>query len=671
MTTLSIDYETRSEADLKLIGTYEYAFHPTTDVWVMAWAFDDDEPELWRPSWTGLHDGRLNDELVEFIVKGGELRAWNANFERLISNAVMRQRYGFPRAPLPQWFDTAADAAALALPRRLEHAAVALGLPQQKDDAGRRLMLQMTKPRKPTKNDPRVWWDEPEKQVRLGEYCAQDVRVERAVYQRVRLLPESERELYLLDQAVNDRGVLIDVPLVEAAQRIVVRGVAEANAELNDLSCGEIARVTNVADMGAWVRAAGVDVENLRKDTVRDLLAGGEDLPGDVQRVLELRQQAGKSSTAKLTSMLSHASRFDDRARGSLLYHAAGTGRWAGKGIQPQNFTRPDEAIVGKNGANIDELIELIEADEYEELIRRHPPLLIIAALLRSMLIATDGHDLCGGDFSNIEARLVAWFAGQENLVELFATGGKVYETMGAFIFGVTLDEVLAEGKGSYKRQVGKNTILGCGFGMGGPTFCRQALRQTGIVIPEEVGQSAVTGYRTLYSRVPDAWYDVERAAKKAIQNPGKSYRCLRDGNVLFTVRGQFLWCRLPSGRLLAYAKPDIRPRLTPWGEMKDSIAYMGVHPITKQWKRQGAYGGMLFENIVQATARDLMAGAMLRVEKAGYPVVLTVHDEVVAEPREDFGSTEEYVSLMREVPEWARGLPVAVDGWRGKRYTK
>lgn len=672
MTILRLDFETRSRVELTEVGTYEYAFDPSTDIWVMAWAFDGDEPALWRPEWTGLDDGLVVPEVADAVRGGVQMRAWNANFERLIWNAILRVRYGFPVAPLPLWYDTAADAAAMALPRKLERAAVALGLAERKDDAGRRLMMRMTKPREPTKTDPREWWDEPAKQIRLGEYCAQDVRVERAVEERIRYLPDSERELYLLDQKINDRGVLIDVPLARAAARITARGVAEANHELQSLSNGEIAKVTNVADMGNWIRAAGVDLENLRKDTVRDMLAAGGDLPEDVRRVLELRQQTGKSSTAKVGAMLAHASRFDCRARGSLLYHAAGTGRWAGKGIQPQNLFRPDPDVA----ENLEEFIDLVYDEAYEEIAARKPPLIVVASLLRSMIIAAGGKRLTGGDFKNIEARLVPWFAEQDDLVEQFAAGSLIYEEMGAYVFGVTLEEVLAEGKGSFKRQVGKNTVLGCGFGMGAPTFCRQALRQTGIVIPLEVGQAAVTGYRTLYSRVPAEWKNVERAAKNAIKQPGKSFHCGRNGNVLFTVRGQFLWCRLPSGRLLAYAKPDIRERVAPWSTVErpatvDSITYMGVHPVTKQWTRQAAYGGMLFENIVQGTARDLMAAAMLRVEAAGYPVVLTVHDEVVAEPEENFGSLEEYVSLMREVPEWAAGLPVAVDGWEGPRYVK
>lgn len=676
---LSVDFETRSAVDLARTGVYPYAIDKMTDVLCMAYAFVEGDVQLWAPG------DAVPGDVVEWVKKDRPLRAWNANFERLIWWAILGPRYGFPTPKREQWYDTAADAAALALPRALNRAALALGLPEEKDDEGYRLMRRMSKPRKPLKGekapkDALLWHESREDLERLYAYCKQDVRVERAIFNRIRPIGDFERRVWLLDSRINDRGVAVDRELVQACRKIVDEGLERANDELAALTKGEVSKVTKVKDLTVWLQAAGLDIEDVRKDTVRDLLTGEDPLTEDLRRVLEIRQEAAKSSTAKLKSMLEYLCP-DLRARGMLLYHGAGTGRWAGKGPQPQNYPRPSVKKVER-------FVDRILAGEYDLVEVEEPALVVVSSLLRSCFRAAPGTRFLSGDYSQIEARIVAWFAQQEDMLKLFMDGGKVYETMAAAIYRTTVDEILNP---SEERQVGKTSVLGCGFGMGADTFATQTRIQTGIVLDrgefvledgvkvwkrEDMAQRVINTYRSLCPLVPLLWKSVEGAAIQATQHPGQVCYCGRNGNVRYVRRGQFLWCILPSGRPLAYARPEVRERLVvpkdgrePW--MSTSLSFMGVNGLTNRWERQWAYGGLLTENIVQATARDLMATAMLKLEEEGYPVVLTVHDEVLCEVPGGKGSLPGYLDLMRLKPSWATGLPVAVEGWEGERYRK
>lgn len=715
MAVLSIDFESRSTLPLNKTGVYPYAAHPTTDILCMAYAFDDEPVELWTPeaqSWEPSPDSDwfllngpikslfIPERVVQHIISGGEVRAWNAQFERIMWNEIMAKRYGFPPLTIEQTFDTAADAAALALPRALGKAAVVLGLDVEKDMEGRKLMLKMCKPRKikawrvtcvngctdgpyvksqapktcqvwgcGADIDPEgfyesglktvIWWDTPEMRHDLGEYCKRDVEVERAVGKRIRKLPAAEREVYVLDQRMNDRGVMIDVPLVHAAEEIVAEGVYRANIELAEVTSGEVGSVTKVADLTRWLQYQGLDIDNVRKDTLRDALAG-DDLPEDVRAAMVIRTEAGKTSNAKLASML-HASCDDGRARGLLLYHGAGPGRWSGKLIQPQNFPRPSVK-------DIESYIPWVMDGLYDVIDMEHPPTVVVSSMLRSMLRAAPGHRFMAGDYSQIEARVLAWLAEQEDLVELFARGGKVYEEMAAFIYGMLVEEIENP---SEERQVGKNSILGGGFQMGWERFQAQVKEQTGIEISDEDAKKAINGYRTKNFKIKAFWPAINQAAMEAVRNPGKVTTVGRNGCIRYVVRGQFLWCQLPSKRFLAYAKPDIREKTVPWGGTRPALTYMGVDSTTRRWRRHSTYGGHLTENVVQATARDIMVHGLMNLEREGYRPLLTVHDEVICETPDGHGSVAELEQLMIDPPAWADGLPTAAEGWEGARYRK
>lgn len=690
MTTINVDFETRSTVDLRTRGVYAYAQHLTTDVWCMAWAIDDGPVQLWRMG------EPFPDELYQYMVDEEqgrdrlEWRAWNAQFERTIWNNIMVPRYGWPWIPLESWHCTAAEASAMGLPRALGDAAKVLRLEEQKDERtdeeGYKIALRMSRPRKVMKDGTIIWWDtDPAKLKQLHEYCPQDVRTERGMMRVLRRLSPIEREIYLMDQRINDRGILIDVPLAMAAAKITEEGLERANTEIHQLTNGAVTAVTKVADLTAWLKDThGVDGGGVRKSVVRELLEG--ELPGPARRALEIRADAGRSSVSKIKTML-EARCDDDRVRGMFLYHGAGPGRWTGRLLQVQNFLRPEIK-------NAEEYIDWVLENEYDLIELFHPPIKVIASLLRGMLRAADGARFIVYDFAQIEARVLAWLAGQDDLVQLFANKGKVYETFAAKLYGVPVAEIT---KNDPRRQFGKNMVLGCGYQMGADTYQTQAKEQMGVEITDEFAQETIDAYRELVPNIVAFWKDVNKAAINAVREPGKVFDVR---GCKFTMRGNWLWLMLPSKRPLAFHRPRVVSRRVetpakscgkcsaklakadggqckcgfrtqPNVYVRDAVKVWGLNSMTRQWSPYYLYGGLLTENIVQALSRDLLAQAMLRVEKAGYQVVLHAHDELVTETPVDFGSAAEVERLMSVVPPWAAGCPIAVEGYESPRYRK
>jgi DNA polymerase len=670
LSILSIDFETRSAVDLKKTGVYPYAADASTDVICMAWAFDDDEPEIWTPDdATGYAYGvSLPDEIVQHVLTGGEMRGWNANgFERHIWREIMVKRYGAPLVVDEQWFDTMAEARAMSLPGALDQAAKVTGVAAQKDDKGYRLMLQMSKPRKVEEDGTITWWTTPEKLQKLYDYCKQDVRTERAVYKVIRRLGAHERAVFLLDQRINDRGVQIDRSLIEAAQRIVDIGTERANVVLRELTNGEVSEISNHQRLTAWLQSEGHATTSVAKPMVAEMLQNWE-LSEDVRTVLETRAETGRTSTAKLVSFLDAAGS-DDRVRGMLAYHAASTGRWGGRLVQPQNFPRGE--VDG-----VEELIGLVLSIDYDTLDLIESPIVIVLSMLRSMMIPKPGHDLLAADFSAIEARVLNWLAGQDDVVENFRAFDRGDKTKNPYKImavrmgrGATVDDIV---KPSEDYSAGKAAELGCGFGMGADKFVSAAWTTYQVRVTEQQAKDAVKIYRSSHPMVKRFWKDTENAVKAAIENPGVKQEFGALKNLKAVVAGAYLYIVLPSGRPLAYPAPRIIMAPPPWGgEDMPQIEYAAVNQKTRQWNRERTYGGKLVENIVQAVARDLLADAMLRAEERGYTPILDVHDEVITEVPEGFGSVKEFEALMSELPEWATGCPVAAEGWKGKRYRK
>jgi DNA polymerase len=634
---VSVDFETRSAVDLRKTGVYIYADDPSTDIWCMAYAFDDEEPKVWTPA--DPIDVRLEDHIIE----GGKLRAWNANFERVIWNKIMATRYNWPRAKTSQWFCTMAQASAMGLPRALGQAADVLGVEQQKDKSGQALMMRMARPRRTDPNGTHVWWDTPDKMAALIQYCLQDVRTEISVAGRLVEMDAQERQVFLLDQRINDRGVMLDRDLLNRVRVLADDSKEQIDAEIARLTKGQVAGATKGVDLVKWLNSYGVATKSVDKQHVAALLAR-DDLHQVIRNVLTLRQDGAKSSTAKLDSM-ENAAGPDDRMRGLLVYHGAATGRWSGKLVQPQNFPRP----VKKQ----DELNEIIAKLKAGRPVSDHGAGTQIASdLLRSMLIAKPGHRLLFADYSAIEARVLAWLAGETTLVETFAKGGDVYKVMAKDIYNKPVDKI--DGN---ERQVGKMAILGCGYGMGGKRFAEQCTTM-GIAVDVDEAKRIVSVYREANSAISGYWRQLEE-------------EFLENCREVISQSGSFARLPLKSGRCLTYHNPRIVERETPWGEKRESVEVDTLNSVTRQWTSQIIWGGLLTENVVQATARDLMAGAMMRLEMSGYPVVMSVHDEIICEVPEGHGSLAEMIELMTEPSEWAQGCPIAAEGKEGPRYEK
>lgn len=659
----SIDFETRGTVELKRSSVYPYARHHDTDIWCMAYAFDEEEPALWQ------RGDPPPPRLVEHVKAGGELRAWNAQFERILWQEVMVRRYHFPKTTLEQWYCTAAEAAAMSLPRSLEKAAMVLHIPQQKDVKGHRLMLKMCRPRHFDKDTGApVWWDEDLKLFTLMAYCGQDVRTERAASKALRRLNPHEREVYLLNQRVNDRGVFVDVELTLAAKEMAQTEIERQNALLAEATDGAVDAVTKVAKLRTWLAERGTPTATLDKRAVEELLTNSLDLSPEVRAALEARQEAAKSSVAKLDAILDCVG-VDQRCRGLLLYHGAGTGRETGKHVQPQNMPRGNVVAewLATKGLGMKDIISAV-LDGNHQLFAEAGVLAVLSAMLRSILRAPPGHVLMAGDFVAIEARVLAWLAQQADLLADFAAGRNVYKEMGSVIFRRPVDAII---KPSDEYTVAKNTVLGCGFGMGAKKFVEQLFKQTGLKIEFELAQAAVTAYRERWPKIPEYWNAANQATLTAVEKPGEIV--LLGKHVRVLKRGGYLWITLPAGRSLAYALPKVVDRKTPWGEMRPAVEFSGVNGYTHQWERLALYGGLIVENIVQGIARDLLMAAMRRTEAAGFLPVLSVHDEDVVEVDEkDLALTEErFNDLMKAVPAWAAGCPIDTETWRGERYRK
>lgn len=676
--TLSIDFETRSTVPLRDTGVYPYAEHPSTDIWCMAFAFDDEEPQVWYPPHVTALYPELEigiDRVLFHIQRGDEIRAWNADFERIIWREIMHKRYGYIDPKLEQWVDSAAEGSAMALPRSLDLACKVCRIPQQKDDEGYALMLKMTKPKRRKKRDPEdapvQWNTEREKIERLGSYCAQDVRAEKGLVKALRRLTPIEREHYLEVCRQNDAGITVDQALVRACRAVADEGLERANTALEELTGGEVSEVTNHQRLREWVNSRGVETDSVAKKVIRELLES--DLADDVRGALILRRDAGKSSLAKLDSMLECLCS-DGKIRGMLVYHGASTGRETAKLTQPHNFPRGEipDPPGWKGGPFVENFIPAILRHAYDELDLSYHPVTIVSGLLRSCLTAGPGNELIAADFSGIEARVVNWVAGQDDMLDNFRALDAGDKSRDPYIinamryYGIPFEQVTKK-----ERQTGKFQELGCGFGMGAKTGMVQAKDIYGLILTLDETQSMVNNYRATHGRVKQFWYDADDAALEAVANPGRTVIFGPRQNLIFTKRGAYLYLILPSKRPLVYAQPKIIDRKTPWGEMRPAVQIMAVHPESKQWWEQDMYGGLWTENLVQAIARDIMAEAKLRARAAGYPPILTVHDEIVAEVPAGFGDVKAFEKILTQSPTWAEGLPIAAEGWRGHRYRK
>lgn len=654
-----LDFETRSGADLREHGADVHVSHPWAGVWCVGYAIDDSEAVCVSPN-------EASDVLTEIAASDARIIAHNAQFEWQVWNNIM-VRYGVPPIPISRFICTMATGYAMSLPGSLDGMSAALGIEQGKDLAGGRLAVQMAAPRRIEHGNP-IWWDEEEKRVRLYQYCTQDVRVEREVFRRLRPLPVSEQKLWELDAAINQRGIYIDARAGAVAADAVGLEQGVSASRLWVLTEGRVNGPSEIQKLKTWIEEQGVALSSLAKQEVIDALAT-EGLPPHVAEALQIRQAFAKTSTAKIRRMLDGRSA-NGRVKGTLQYHGSGTGRWAGRRIQPHNLPRP--TIEQRE---IEEILDYLATHDVTtalEYIRVFygPPLVRIADCLRGLICAAPGNRLCAGDYSNIEGRALAWLAGEAWKVKAFAdfdkgVGHDIYLLAASRIYQKPVETFT---KKSPERQIGKVAELALGYQGGVGAF--QTMAPTyGVKIPDHEADAIKIAWRALHPNIKRYWYNLEDTAAQAVQHAGvvvstgPAY-----ARISFKVQGSFLWCRLPSGRALCYPYPQIKEYESLWG-VKWQLSYMSVDDKTRQWQRTQTYGGKLAENITQAVARDILAASMMTVEQAGWKLVFHVHDELVTETTH--GELDDFLNLMRIPPPWAAGLPIAVEGWTGIRYRK
>jgi DNA polymerase bacteriophage-type len=711
------DYETRSEVDLKKVGAHVYAKHPSTRILCAVWIVETEKgkfdiPEIWEgdPDYleTGTSVQPMPEHIRKLIQDGAVVCGHNAAFEQAIDEFMFDcVPFDWPSPKLEQLDCTMARAAVQGLPLDLESLAAALDMAVRKDLTGHRLMLQMCKPRARQKDEPKgIYWNyDALKMERLIRYCVTDVRTEIAVGSVLRSLQEQERPVWELDQLINNRGVEIDLDFIRTVKTFIERATLRANKRLKLVTGGAIDKVSQIERLKDFAKWRGVEFKtttkrNARgdlyltdaadKEAIEDLLELEDEdvvLPGkpneewqegdepSVRAAFQLRIDAGKSSLRKLDKFLWQAP--EGRSRGNLQFHAAGPGRWSGRGIQMQNLVRAGITEPGGWDAAFRAIKKL--TDEEFEMVWGSP-FDVVSRMMRGALIAAPGKRLIYADYSNVEARGCVWAAGQMDMVKLFAEGGLIYETMGEYIFGIPAEEILRlhkTGENKIPRFVAKETVLGCGYGMGWMAFQRNCKKKGRIILEDDLCQKGIEVWRERNSEVVKLWYRLGDAARHAIESPETVFEA---GPFAFRKVGKWLQLRLPSGRIIWYRRPHFRPADddlenydAKQGVPRDKwkIHFYGVNSITKQWCRETMWGGKILENGVQGLCRDFLAGAMLRLEHASYPIVLSVHDEIIAEVSIGVGSVEQFVALMTELPSWGSGFPLVAEGGEGQRYAK
>jgi DNA polymerase len=650
MHVISIDIETFSDIDLGKCGVYRYAESPSFDILLFSYSMDDGQI---KP--IDLAGGeKLPEEIINALMDESIIKtAFNANFERVclmkyLCRVLGKEVYLDPSS----WRCSEVQAAMLGLPLHLEGVAQVLQLEEQKMSEGKALIRYFCMPCKPTvanggrtRNLPS---DAPEKWEQFKAYNIRDVGVELAIRKKLEKypIPEAEHDLYILDQKINDRGFQADMNFVMQAitcDREFSVAATEKAYELTGLE-----NPNSVAQLKDWLVGRGVEVENLSKKNVQELVGETE---GEVKEALKLRLLMAKTSVRKYEA-LERAVCSDGRVHGLLQFYGANrTGRWAGRLVQVQNL--PQNHLEDLKLAR--DLVKEGRFEDIELLFGNTPG--VLSELIRTAFVPKEGHRFIVADFSAIEARVISWLAGEKWRLEVFASHGKIYEAAASMMFHVPIEEVT---KGSPLRQKGKISELACGYG--GGVGALKAMGALEMGVEEDELQGLIDNWRTANPRIVNFWWEVDKAAITAVKERTKT----RTHGIIFTYQSGMLFVTLPSGRNLVYVKPKLM--LNKFG--REGLTYEGIG-ATKKWERIETYGPKIVENIVQATSRDLLADAMLRLDQAGFVIVAHVHDEVICEVPEGKSSVEEICSFMSKGPKWAQGLPLTADGYECEFYQK
>ena len=636
----SIDFETRSKANLPDVGLDIYANDPSTEVLCIAFGNSQDTVKVKKPQ-----NPSTNElwPLMQHVSKGGKIQAWNAMFEYAIWNCVCVPKYGWPELKLDQVIDSMAIAAANNIPQSLDDAGSFMDSSHKKDPIGAKLIQKLCKPHKDGFNE------DPELMEQLFDYCAQDVRTEMSIVAGLRALSDDEYAVWNLTQRINLRGVPVDPKELQNAVKAVQTAQETIDQETIKLTGCKPSERQKLLD---WLNSKGAGMENMTSETVSKMLQRSN-LHPDVKRALELRQEGSQTAVAKYAKMLEIQR--DGRIRNTLVYHGASTGRWASRGgLNLQNIARP---VLS------DSDIEAAIPKVFNEGVGSMQQL---SSLVRSAIIAPDGQTFVDVDFSSIENRVGVYIASQKDKVEMFRKGLDEYKVFASeSLYHVPYDDVTKD-----MRQISKSAVLGCMFGQGSKGLVKYA-EGMGVILSASDAENAVNNYRTSYAKVKAIWGICEAAAIDAVQNPGAPFKA--GDKLVLKVAKDALWMKLPSGRLICWQKPAVEMLTTPWGAQKLGITVHTQNTYTRNWTRNALIGSSIFQSAVQGTARDFLAEAMLSLDKAGYSVINSIHDEVLLLVEEQNGESamEEVIKLMTTPPKWAPDFPLQAEGWYSKRYKK
>ena len=644
MSILAIDIETYSEVDLPKCGVYAYSDHPSFEILLFAYAFDDEQ--------TQIIDLKSGEKLPERVLRALTdptitKTAFNAAFERTCIS-----RYLGKHLPADDWQCTAVQAAMLALPLSLDGVGEVLNIKLKKLKEGSDLVRYFSIPCKPTqanggrtRNLPS---DAPEKWERFKLYCIRDVDAEREIRERLQgfPIPESEQVLYVLDQEINDRGIMVDPVLVEHA--------IECDLQYKDYTTQRAYELTGLANPNSptqlkeWLAEQGITCESLDKKSVKALI---DDTNGDILEVLKLRLLMAKTSVKKYQA-IQRSICSDQRVHGLLQFYGANrTGRWAGRLVQVQNLPQnhiPDLELARS-------LVKKGRYDDIELLYDSTPS--VLSELIRTAFIPKAGTRFIVADFSAIEARVIAWLSGEKWRLDVFENGGDIYCASASQMFGVPVEK---HGQNAHLRQKGKIAELALGYG--GSVGALVAMGALDMGLKEEELPELVDQWRNANPHITKLWWDIDAAAHKAF----KERVITKVGPISFQRRSGMLFMTLPSGRRLCYVKPRLEDNR--FG--RKELTYEGVGE-SKRWTRISTYGPKLTENAVQAIARDILALSMLRLRNAGFEIVMHIHDEAVLEVPLGESSVEEICAIMGIAPYWAAGLPLRADGYECPFYRK
>ena len=650
MKVLSIDIETFSDIDLGKCGVYRYTDSPNFDILLFAYSIDEGPVEL-----IDLANGEeIPVKIVEAILCSNIIKtAFNANFERVALLRYLSRKLGKEVYLNPSsWRCSEVQAAMLGLPLHLEGVAKVLRLGVQKMAEGKPLIRYFCIPCKPTaanggrtRNMPS---DAPEKWELFKQYNIRDVEVELEIRKKIKdyPIPKSEQALYELDQRINDRGFRADMDFVMQAISCDKQFTVSATEKAYELTGLE--NPNSVSQLKEWLSDRGVEVESLSKKNVKELVSETE---GEVEEALKLRLLMAKTSVRKYEA-IERAVCSDGRVHGLFQFYGANrTGRFAGRLVQVQNL--PQNHLVDLKLAR--DLVKEGRFDDLQMLFGNTPG--VLSELIRTAFIPKEDHRFIVADFSAIEARVLSWLAGEKWRLEVFQSHGKIYEASASQMFHVPLEEIT---KGSPLRQKGKISELACGYGGGVGALKSMGALEMGV--EENELQGLIDNWRRANPHIVNFWWEVDKMAIKAVKERTRT----RTHGIIFTYKSGMLFVTLPSGRDLVYVKPKLM--LNKFG--REGLTYEGIG-TTKKWERIETYGPKIVENIVQAASRDLLAEAMLRLDKAGFAIVAHVHDEVICEVPVGESSVEEICSIMSESPKWSEGLPLDADGYECDFYQK